>query len=145
MTKTNLYRHYDADGKLLYVGISLSAVERLNRHKRGKSSWFSQISRVEIEAHETRSGALKAEREAIENESPEYNKIFNGKTERPKPKGRQKRKGYTVSLTEQEKARVDRLLELKARNGRQQFMAMVDDALAELDPEFLKASKAAEE
>lgn len=58
---------------------------------------------------------------------------------------RQKRKGYTISLTEGEKARVDRLLELKARNGRQQIMAMIDAELAELDPEFLKANKASEE
>lgn len=58
---------------------------------------------------------------------------------------RQKRKGYTVSLTESEKARVDRLLEIKGRNGRQQFMAMVDAELTLADPKFLKANKAAEE
>ena len=58
---------------------------------------------------------------------------------------RQKRKGYTVSLTESEKARVDRLLEIKGRNGRQQFMAMVDAELKIVDPIFLIANKAAEE
>lgn len=59
--------------------------------------------------------------------------------------GRKKRKGYTVSLTESEKARVDRLLEIAGRGGRQQFMAMVDAELASADPKFLKANKAAAE
>ena len=58
---------------------------------------------------------------------------------------RQKRKGYTVSLTDVERVRVDRVLELEGRRGRQQFMVMIDATLAKLDPDFLKPCKASEE
>jgi hypothetical protein len=44
-----------------------------------------------------------------------------------------------------EKLRADRVLELEGRNRRQQFMVMIDAALAKLDPDFLKDSKAREE
>ena len=41
MTKqTCLYRHYDKDDKLLYVGISISAYTRLSQHKIN-SKWAS--------------------------------------------------------------------------------------------------------
>ena len=69
---TDLYRHFDADGMLLYVGISLSAVSRLSAHKVG-SEWFSKIARIEIETFETRESARDAERDAIATEKPRYN------------------------------------------------------------------------
>ena len=43
---TDVYLHYAADNTLLYVGISLSAVERLRQHR--DSAWFDEISRVEV-------------------------------------------------------------------------------------------------
>ena len=58
---------------------------------------------------------------------------------------RKERAGFSVSLTKEEKRRVDRVLELEGRNRRQQFMVMIDAALAKLDPDFLKDSKAREE
>lgn len=58
---------------------------------------------------------------------------------------RKKRSGYCISLTDVEKLRADRVLELEGRNRRQQFMVMIDAALAKLDPDFLKDSKAREE
>ena len=70
--ETNLYRHYDANNNLLYVGISLNAVYRLSQHKNG-SAWYSEISKVEIEKFETREDAIKAERKAIKEESPKHN------------------------------------------------------------------------
>jgi predicted GIY-YIG superfamily endonuclease len=69
---TNLYRHFDAEGALLYVGISLSAVHRLAQH-RDHSGWFADIKRVEIVNFETREDALSAETEAIRNENPKWN------------------------------------------------------------------------
>ena len=39
-----LYRHFAADGSLLYVGISLSALNRLGQHKQN-AEWFDKISR----------------------------------------------------------------------------------------------------
>lgn len=71
-----LYRHFDAIGKLLYVGISLNHVARLCQHK--KAPWVDRIARVEIEAHSSRAAALDAEAKAIRTETPEFNKKHNG-------------------------------------------------------------------
>lgn len=69
---TDLYRHFDADGALLYVGISLSALGRLQAHKSG-SHWSSKIASVTIESFATREEALRAEKEAIRTERPRFN------------------------------------------------------------------------
>jgi len=71
-----LYRHYDAKGKLLYIGVSLSAVLRLNGHCVG-SPWFSRIAVVRIEHYLSHTEARHKEREAIALERPKYNKIYN--------------------------------------------------------------------
>lgn len=68
----SLYRHFDAAGRLLYVGISLNALSRLSQHK-SESSWFFNITRVEIEQHPTRAAAAAAEIEAIRTEDPLHN------------------------------------------------------------------------
>lgn len=70
--RTELYRHFDADGKLLYVGISLSAVARLSAHRHA-SHWFDRITSVTIQRFDTRQDALKAEYRAIQDEKPECN------------------------------------------------------------------------
>lgn len=69
---TALYRHFDADGKLLYVGISLSVVARLARHVNG-SHWARQITMITIEWHPGRPEALAAEAAAIVAERPAFN------------------------------------------------------------------------
>ena len=69
---TQLYRHFDAAGVLLYVGISLSTVHRLSQH-RDDSHWFDQIKRVEIEHFPTRKQAEIAEQVAILTEAPLHN------------------------------------------------------------------------
>jgi hypothetical protein len=69
---TELYRHFDAKGVLLYVGISLSAVERLRQH-RAAFNWFGQIVRVDIEVFPSRKEAVAAERRAVKAENPKYN------------------------------------------------------------------------
>ena len=74
--RTALYRHFDATSKLLYVGISLSAVERLREH-RIYASWFERIARIEIQWFQSRGSAMNAERRAIICEKPECNIIHN--------------------------------------------------------------------
>jgi hypothetical protein len=69
--KTTLYRHFAGNGRLLYVGVSLSAISRLSDHR--TSRWFDQIVDVEVEYYPTREAALAAEREAIRTENPLYN------------------------------------------------------------------------
>lgn len=70
--RTALYRHFDSAGVLLYVGISLGPVNRLQQHKR-RSGWFSQIARVDVEWFDSRAAALKAEATAIFQENPLHN------------------------------------------------------------------------
>ena len=81
--KRKLYRHYDRDGVLLYVGVSVSALARLESHF-GKSHWANQIVRVEIEWFDTPALAIVAEGLAITTERPLHNKIIsNGLGGRP--------------------------------------------------------------
>ena len=67
-----LYRHFDADGRLLYVGISLNALARLSQHSLD-ASWFKDIRLVTIEVFDTRLKAAAAERKAIRSERPMWN------------------------------------------------------------------------
>lgn len=69
---TQLYRHFDEDNKLLYVGISLSTFNRLSQHK-DHSDWFKKIKNVTIEHFQTREEAMAAERNAIKSENPKFN------------------------------------------------------------------------
>lgn len=84
---TNLYRHRDEAGRLLYVGISLNALTRLRQHQAG-SGWFQKIARVDIETHPSRSAALAAENRAIRNEAPLYNQSLERDCGRLTPKAR---------------------------------------------------------
>jgi excisionase family DNA binding protein len=69
---TCLYRHFDADGALLYVGVSLSAIARLCQH-RAESGWFGRITTVTLQWFPNRSQALAAETAAIRSEHPLHN------------------------------------------------------------------------
>jgi excisionase family DNA binding protein len=69
-----LYRHFDAEGNLLYVGVSLSAMNRLAQHK-DASVWFPRIATVKIKPFPSREKALAAEREAITAEKPLHNVV----------------------------------------------------------------------
>lgn len=81
----DLYRHFDEQGNLLYIGISLSTISRLAQHKNG-SAWYEDIRRVEIERHPNRRAALRAERKAIIAEKPIHNIAHNCADEKPDTK-----------------------------------------------------------
>lgn len=74
--QTALYRFFDRNDQLLYVGISKNAIRRMLDHAEEKS-WWQFVKRSSIEYHPTRSDALRAEREAIEQEAPLYNITHN--------------------------------------------------------------------
>lgn len=80
----DLYRHFDKNDNLLYVGISASAIKRLIDHK-SQSSWFNKTTKVTIEKFENRGAVIEAENKAILSEHPIYNKTLQnlGKTEEP--------------------------------------------------------------
>lgn len=77
---TELYRHFDGENALLYVGISLSTFTRLSQH-RDHSQWFKKVARVSIEHFPTREEAIAAEKKAIKTEAPMFN-IAHKKTAR---------------------------------------------------------------
>ena len=74
--KTAIYRHYDKDGVLLYVGLSLNPIKRLGQH-RIHSLWFYSIARMEIEWAKTREAAAEKEYRAVRRERPLFNTVYN--------------------------------------------------------------------
>lgn len=70
--RTALYRHYRADGTLLYVGISSTPVHRARRHARS-SHWVEQADYFTGRWYDTWAEAKEAESRAIKEESPLYN------------------------------------------------------------------------
>ena len=76
--KTALYRHYDNEDKLLYIGISLSAMARLSQHNRS-SKWASLAVKMTTEWFDSRVEALEEEKRAIQCEAPVYNITHNSK------------------------------------------------------------------
>lgn len=70
--RTELYRHYDDTGALLYVGVSLNTVARLAQHMQG-SAWADKITTIHIERFDTRAEAIEAELRAIRSERPLHN------------------------------------------------------------------------
>lgn len=65
-----LYRLYDSEGRLLYVGQSCNLIQRLSDHQNTKS-WWPQVSRIEFEYHHER--PMLAEATAIAVEHPAHN------------------------------------------------------------------------
>jgi len=72
--RTALYRLFDADDSLLYVGIAFDPDSRMNAHRTTKT-WWPQVARSTVEWHETRLAALTAEAHAIESEKPACNRL----------------------------------------------------------------------
>jgi predicted GIY-YIG superfamily endonuclease len=74
-----LYRHFDENGLLLYVGMSANPVRRTRDHA-GYEKWFSEIREIKMQPFESRSDALENERQAILIEKPKFNVYGQGKT-----------------------------------------------------------------
>lgn len=81
---SQVYRHFDKQGNLLYVGCSLSAVHRLSQHSQ-VSPWFTEIAKIDVEKFNSRDAALAAERQAIQTEKPKYNKRLTKPPVPPRP------------------------------------------------------------
>ncbi|MER8003052.1 GIY-YIG nuclease family protein [Streptomyces sp. NPDC095613] len=74
--RTALYRFFDDAGSLLYVGITNDLHQRWEGHARDKF-WWHLATRIEVIWHKTRDEAEQAERAAIRNETPVYNRTLN--------------------------------------------------------------------
>lgn len=71
--RTALYRHFDKDGRLLYVGVTFNPGQRASGH-RAYAEWIDQAVSFTGTWFNTRAEALAAEKEAIRTENPLYNK-----------------------------------------------------------------------
>jgi hypothetical protein len=68
-----LYRFFDANGVLIHVGISRSAILRLYEHA-PTAAWFERAVRVDIEKCRSKREASLKERQAILDEKPLFNR-----------------------------------------------------------------------
>jgi len=77
--RTALYRLYDADAQLLYVGISKDPGGRWQAHQWGpeRRPWIREVARQTVEWLPSRSVALDAAAAAIKAERPKYNGKHN--------------------------------------------------------------------
>lgn len=72
--KTFLYRHYDVDRLLLYIGISSSSTGRTSNHLRS-ATWSERIAIIRVEPFNSRRTAAQEENAAIQKEKPLYNNV----------------------------------------------------------------------
>ena len=75
MSRTALYRHFDADNRLLYVGITCDLSSRNAAHERG-AEWFPQVSTTTVQWLDDRDHAAALEAVAIRFEAPKHNRDF---------------------------------------------------------------------
>lgn len=71
-----LYRLRDSLGRLLYIGISNSAARRFEEHA-SERPWWTQVAAIEVQHYATRAEVEAAEKAAIRDEQPLYNKAHN--------------------------------------------------------------------
>lgn len=76
MKKCALYRHFDVDGNLLYVGISVNPRSRRADHAR-HSAFMEFAANETVEWFDDVSSAEDAERLAIRNEAPLFNRVHS--------------------------------------------------------------------
>ena len=69
--RTALYRLFDADSVLLYVGIAFDPEARWKGHT--KKPWWHLVAEKTVEWHDTRLLALEEEARVVETEKPLYN------------------------------------------------------------------------
>jgi predicted GIY-YIG superfamily endonuclease len=72
--RTALYRLYDAEDQLLYIGISSSPTRRWRQHERDKG-WWPQVAKLVMVWLDSRLDAQSAEGHAIKAEGPLHNVI----------------------------------------------------------------------
>jgi len=127
MAATNLYRHFNAAGELLYVGISLHAMQRM-RHHEANSHWFDDVETMKVETFDDRRSAMRAERDAIKSECPKFNKTHANKKKKPQESAN-KFSGMGISITVGERRMVSWMRDETGVSARGVFMSLVRDAI----------------
>ena len=102
--RTAIYRLYDTDDTLLYVGITADLGIRWDNHSR-KKPWWPRVARKHVIWHDSRTAALANESKAIIVEKPLYNVLGS---DNPPPRGDPSRPGTrapVVGMTAEEARR----------------------------------------
>ena len=76
MSSYVLYRAFDANEKLLYVGQSTSVIGRLKEHIKS-SEWSGFVDNITLQRFTNERQLFRAEMKAIKEEKPMYNKTHN--------------------------------------------------------------------
>ena len=90
-----LYRQYDADGVLLYVGVT-DHLERRNAGHRSCSPWWPLVARIETELLPNYHEACRQERTLIQASAPLYNVVFAADREAAKARRRELQQAATA-------------------------------------------------
>lgn len=69
-----LYRCYDRDQRLLYIGMTAFPSRRFKQHRRG-SSWWNQVDRIDLSSYRNFRVLEQAEIRAIRVEKPKFNVV----------------------------------------------------------------------
>lgn len=67
-----VYRLYDAQAELIYVGLTGNVGLRIGQHAAQKA-WWNEVSGIEVDVHKTRRDAERAESELIRSHAPKHN------------------------------------------------------------------------
>lgn len=125
---TAVYRWYDADDRLVYVGVSNNPAARADQHSREKP-WWTQVARCEVAWFPSRPEALVAERAAIQTEMPTLNYVGTprqSEAQRRQESMRQVAVRLPVSLI----ARLDAIAAAERRDRSDVLRRLVEDGLA---------------
>ncbi len=76
-----LYRFFNVERDLLYVGITADPTRRFDKHSREKD-WWTEVEIIEMQHFPDRQSVLAAEREAIRDEKPLHNVRMNAGMEK---------------------------------------------------------------
>ena len=80
-----LYRFYNCDGELLYIGITNNPWRRFSQHRQDKD-WWHEVVNICQQSFKTLDALKAAEKRAIERENPRHNKQFvRGGLNTPQP------------------------------------------------------------
>jgi hypothetical protein len=71
---TAVYRFFDAKGGLLYIGSSGNPDQRMSGH-RSNSPWFVKVDSRTDDWYPDQAAAFEAEKQAIRDENPPYNRM----------------------------------------------------------------------
>lgn len=140
MTQINvLYRVFNADGDLLYVGATTNPALRFTAHN-GAKDWWCQATSITMEHFAEWDRLVLAEAEAIRSENPRYNEQHTDKP--PRRKGKPRRAPGEGSLSRRGDGIWIGIVELPSRDGkrRQKRVYSKDRATAELKLAALRAS-----